>query len=131
MLSSRQNRGGGTGREAVGGTPVGDRQKRGPRQMGQEREDMTIEQLADAVLDDYERTTMGCLGGRYDDINHVRGVRVGPLLKRIEDAIRSGIAAELERCAKIAETQYSANWHWHYKSAGNVIAARIREQKED
>ncbi len=55
---------------------------------------MTPEQQADAIIGQYEVTTMGYTGGRYQDPNHVRGVLVGKLREQIEQAICVAVVAE-------------------------------------
>lgn len=55
---------------------------------------MTPAQRADQIIDRFGRTTMGWPGGRYDDPNHVTGMRVGTLRKAIEEAIAQAVADE-------------------------------------
>ena len=58
---------------------------------------MTPEERSEAITNKYEQTCMGWLtGNRYDNPNHMGGVRVGPLQKQIEDAIRAAVAEERE-----------------------------------
>jgi hypothetical protein len=69
---------------------------------------MTPEERADAIIDRYEQTCLGFIsstpeGERYGDPNHVRGVTVGGLRRKIEDAIRAAVEAEREACARVAE----------------------------
>jgi hypothetical protein len=63
---------------------------------------VTPEERADRIIAGFEVTTMGCLGGRYDDQNHVRGVTVGVLRRKIEHAIRAAVAEERAACTDIA-----------------------------
>lgn len=52
----------------------------------------TFEQRADEIIDEHETTCMGHWGSRYDEPNHVRGVRVGRLRQLIEDQLHSAVA---------------------------------------
>jgi hypothetical protein len=44
--------------------------------------------------------------------------------------VAQAVAAERERCAKIAEDEYrDERWHGYYRHAGIVIADKIRNAK--
>lgn len=99
---------------------------------------MTPEERADAIIDQYEVTTMGNVGGRYSDPNHVTGVRVGKLREQIAAAIRAAELEENRRATYVAATLAAAiaeqvgrelgSEYYGAEAVASAIAARILEK---